>query len=549
MRPRRILSLWFPRMAVDRLVRAEPSLDGLPLAVVATKGNAQCLWSLTPVAQEAGLHRGMGLSDARALCPDLVTRPADPLRDADFLATLQRWAGKFSPWVSPEGCEALFIDITGCAHLFGGEEGLVETIAVDTGRLGLHHSIGIADTAGAAWAVARYAEQHVGMARAGDAIDQEARATRARAARKRRWEHLKTTVTTTGTPRIVPTGKTRTALARLPVAALRLDDDAVTTLTRLGLHTVADVAGLPRAVLSRRIGLAAMRRIDQALGVEPEPISPVRLRERFALRLSLPDPIGLEDDVVAAFDRLLEPLCAKLKAAGKGARRLQLTAYRADGTSQREDLGLARPSWDPERIRPLIRLKLREIDAGFGIDIVRMEACQTEPHSMTQQKGHVEAATEAQGRRDPGGAAEFDSLMSRLGTRIGLHALTRLAPAESHLPEKAAMVMAAAYCRPVEDWPPPCTPRPDLMFPPEPVKMLDRDRGPQSFIWRRRSFQAAQARGPERISPEWWLDDPNWRSGPRDYWHVYTRTGESLWLFEALGGETSPGWFMHGEFG
>ena len=536
-------------MAAERVLRREPALTDAPLAIVVSQANTQTLGSLSVTASQEGLRRGMGLSDARALCPDIVTRPAEPLRDAAFLTALRRWAGKFSPWVATEGQEALFIDISGCAHLFGGEDGIAAAIEADSTALHLSHRIGIADTAGAAWAVARFAGQSALAARSGDAIDQEARATRSRASKKRKWDRVSISIDTAATPRIVPSGQTRRTLGPLPVAALRMDADAVTTLTRLGLNTVADVAAMPRGALARRIGLEALKRMDQALGSEPEPISPARPEVSFALRLSLPDPIGLEDDVMAAFDRLLPPLCARLKAAGHGARRVRLTVFRADGTQQSLELGLAQPSWDADKIRPLICLKLKEIDAGYGIDVVRLEANQADPLTPHQHKGHLEAAAAAKGRLSPEGSEAFAALLSRLGARVGLEAMTRLTPAESHLPEKTATIMAAAFASPVDQWPYPYTPRPVVMFDPEPVGATDHGTPPRYFRWRRRVFEAAEVSGPERITPEWWLDDPAWRSGPRDYWQVATRSGERLWLFEAHGNETSGGWFMHGEFG
>ncbi len=549
MLPRRILSLWFPRLSAERILRQEPALADMPLVIVATAANAQSLSSLSMPATALGLQRGMGLSDARALCPDIITRPEEPLRDAAFLTALRRWAGKFSPWVAEEGGEALLIDISGCAHLFGGEEGLAATIEDDCRALRLSYRIGIADTAGAAWAVARFAGQSVLVDRSGDAIDQEARATRSRASKKRKWDRIAIQVDTGATPRIIPPGQTRQVLGPLPVAALRMDADAVNTLTRLGLHTIADVAALPRGALARRIGLDALKRMDQALGSEPEPISPARPEVRFALRLSLPDPIGLVDDVTAAFERLMEPLCTRLKRANQGARRLRLTVFRADGTRQTEELGLARPSWDADRIRPLIHLKLKDIDAGYGIDVVRLEAYQTEPLTPVQHKGHVEAAAEAKARLAPGGAAEFDALLSRLGARVGLEAMTRLSPAESHLPEKTANITAAAFSPPVAEWPAPRGIRPIIMFRPEMISADDQGTPPKHFRWRRRSFEATDIAGPERLTPEWWLDDPDWRTGPRDYWRVTTRSGERLWLFESHGAEISGGWFIHGDFG
>jgi protein ImuB len=185
-RTRRILSLWFPRLAAERALRLEPALAEIPLVVVSETGNLRLVASLTVAAEARGLHRGQPLSEAATLCPDLVTRPADPPGEAAFLAALRRWAGKFSPWVAEEAPEGLMIDLTGCAHLFGGEAALFAQVEEDCADLGLTVRAGIADTPGAAWALARFTRGATGPVHTGDAIDQEARATRSRAGR-RHW--------------------------------------------------------------------------------------------------------------------------------------------------------------------------------------------------------------------------------------------------------------------------------------------------------------------------------------------------------------------------
>ncbi len=545
---RRVLSLWFPHLAAERIMRCEPELVERPLVVVGQFGTAQTLVSVNKAALAKGLSRNMGLSDARAVHPDLITRTENTLRDEVFLNALRRWAGQFSPWVSEEGAEALLMDITGCAHLFGGEQGMVDAMSSYLLDMGLTHRVGVADTAGAAWAVARFAGQGTQTDRSGDAIDQEARATRSRAAKRGKWARVALSAGTVDTPVIIPPGKVRRFLDPFPVEALRLEQATVEGLRRLGLHSIGDVSGLPRGSLARRFGLEVTRRLDQALGAEPEPISPARAKVEFAARMSFPDPIGLPGDIEAALERLLAPLCKKLKVARRGARRLRMVCFRADETHQVIDIGLARPSDDPGHIYPLLKLKVSEIEPGFGIDVIRLHAYVTEPLTPQQHKGHLEAVEAAKARMSPGGDDGFDQLLSRLAARVGLEAMTRLAPAQSYIPEKAAIVMSAAYSKPTDDWPEPRTKRPVVMFRPEHIKILEDGRPPPQFVWRRRSFEIADARGPERIAPEWWLDDPNWRSGPRDYWEVTTITGESLWLFNALGKEISGGWFVQGDF-
>ena len=550
---RRILSIWFPRLAAERVLRGEPALGEAPFAVVAEVGNSTTLASLNVAASKAGLRRDMGLRDAQALCPDLVTRSLDPLREAAFLSGLRRWAGRFSPWVAEQGDEGLVLDISGCAHLFGGEQGLLDRIAEDCARLHLTQQCGVADTLGAAWAVARYAGAPVGAARSGDAIDQEARATRSRAQKRRNWERGGVAPAPRAlphdTPRIIAPGQTRAALAPLPVSALRLAPETVAGLVRMGLRRIGELSETPRGALARRFGVEVVRRLDQALGSEPEPVSPARPAHSFAVRLSFPDPIGLEADILAGLDRLLPPLCSRLEQAGQGARRVRLILYRVDRSLQVLEVGLARPAQDPARIRSLLVLRMSDVEAGYGIDTLRLVAHVTEPLNPTQHKGHLAAVEAARALQNPDGGAAVEALISRLGARVGLESITRLHPADSHIPEKTAKVVQAAFSAPATDWPAPAGPRPLRMFPPEAVATECNARPPQIFRWRRRVFHSLSAVGPERITPEWWLDDPNWRSGPRDYWRVETETGERLWLFEALGAETSGGWYVQGDFG
>ncbi len=549
---RRILSLWFPRLGAERMIRVEPALAEAALVTVAEIGNMRQVAATTAVAEAGGLSRGQGLSEAMALYPGMVTRPADPVAEAAFLAALRRWAGKFSPWVSEEGTAGLMVDLTGCAHLFGGEAALFDQVHLDCADLGLTVCAGIADTAGAAWALARYAGGGGHAAgRSGDAIDQEARATRSRA-RKRHWVKggpaplLR--IAGGGVVRIAPPGATRQALSPLPIAALRVEPDVAAGLARLGLRRIGDVLGLPRAAMARRFGQGFIRRLDQALGVEPEPISPAGAPLHFATRLSLPEPIGLEADIAAGLDRILPPLCDKLRAHGRGARRVRLEVSRVDGGWQAVEIGLARPVDRPEKLKPLFAMKLAEIEAGFGIDRLRVIAHVTEPLHATEHKGGWAVADDATAPRVEG--QEMADLIARLGARVGLESIRRARPADSHIPEKTAVPLAAAWAEahPPGTWPRAPRPRPLSLFRPEPVTAPDRADPPVTFRWRGRTFRTLAATGPERIAPEWWLDDPEWRSGVRDYWRVTTQEGASLWLYYAHGALASGGWFAQGDF-
>ncbi len=568
MAARRILSLWFPRLAAERVQRLRRDVVPGPLVVVGDVGGAQVLTSVSAEAEAVGLREGQGLRDATAIYPNLLTAPADPVSEARFLAVMRRWAGRFSPWVAEEAPAGLMIDLSGTAHLFGGEAAVLAQVFQDCADIGLTVRAGIADTPGAAWGLARYAQGRMtalgAVGRSGDAIEQEARATRSRAAKRRGWERgggppQPAVVTGAEGAVISPPGRAREALVDLPLAALRLEADAVDRLMRLGLRRVGDIMVIPRAALARRFGMQTLRRLDQAMGLEMEPLSPARPPMHFAVRLTFPDPIGLRSDVEAGIDRLLAPLCAQLRAKGRGVRRLAVQAFRADGGVATVEVGLARAADSPDRIRPLIHLKLDQIDAGFGIDCLRLEALATEAATTVQHRGQVDVTVSAMAGgaggavAGQGSAHALDDLIGRLGARLGHEAVLRLHPADSHVPAKAAQVLMAAWSVAHDGpWPSPPGPRPLVLMRPEPVDVPDPSQGradpPAQFRWRRRSFALRMAAGPERLQPEWWLQDPDWRSGTRDYWRVETTGGDRLWLFYGQGGAVNDGWYCEGVF-
>jgi protein ImuB len=547
---RRVLSLWFPRMGAERLLRQARVTEEQPFAVVQDTGKTQVISSLSVSAEGWGLSHGQPLRDALAMYPDLITRLQNRQLEARFLASLRRWASKFSPWVAEEIPNALVIDLTGCAHLFGGELGVIQQVELDCLNLGLSVHIGMADTKGAAWALARYAGQPLGLSRTGDAIDQEAPATRSRAVKRRNWERggqpPRLQSSQGGFARIAAPGFTQQALAPLPVAALRLEDHVITSLNRLGLRRVENLMDQPRAAIARRFGKGTIYRMDQALGVAPEPISPAKQSLHLACRLTLPEPIGLIEDMLAALDKLLPRLAASLTAKGRGVRRLRLEAYRTDQTMQSVEVGLARPSADMALIRQLLVIKLEDIKVEFGIDVLRVVAAQTEPIYAHQHKGKIKAGPAVAARLSQN--TELDDLIGKLGARIGLEAITRLHPGDSHIPEKASQVLAAAWSMPQMDWPIVLRARPLIYFQPEPIVAAEVPKVPLHFKWRGQSHELQSAQGPERIAPEWWLAERAWRSGTRDYWRVVTKSGDRLWLYFAHGGAISGGWFCHGRF-
>ncbi|MEI4471808.1 Y-family DNA polymerase [Frigidibacter sp. MR17.24] len=514
-RSRRIVSIWFPRLASDRVLRRWPAEPG-PFALIARTGNTDRLHCLTAGAEAAGLARGMAAADARALCPGLVTRPAAPEAEARFLAMLARWATRWCPWVGLEAPDGLVLDLTGAAHLHGGEAATLDRLGASLARGGITARLGLADSRGAAWALARHGS--------GDGNGGGNGGGRARP------------------------GETRAALAPLPVEALRLDPETAAGLRRMGLETIGHLLEQPRAPLARRFGPGLVTRLDQALGTRGEEISPLPEPPRDAVRMTLPEPIGLKDDLRGLTARLLGRLCATLAAREVGARSLRLTLRRVDQSDLQVELRLASPMVEPARILPLFDRGIEDLDAGFGIDQLRLQATLVEPmppRQLTQSGLTRRGLTQSGSAAPPARSAALDDLVTRIGNRIGLENVQRLLPADSHIPERAFLRAPFAWSEPATGWFAPRI-RPLSLFPPEPVETPGPGpHPPRRFRWRRMRLTTLRATGPERIAPEWWLDDPGWRRGLRDYWRIETREGRRLWLYFT---PQDPGWFAQGEF-
>jgi protein ImuB len=593
------LYLFLPSWAIDRLRRGGllPNLgaapgEAAPFATVIAVGGRQILAAVNPAAAAKGIAAGMPLADALSFLPGLLTRPAELAEDTAALRCLAEWCGRYSPWTAPDGADGIKIETTGSAHLWGGEAGLVADLSGRLARQGIAHRVAIADTLGAAWAVARFA-----------ASEAEEGACK-----------LPVKTGKTGgiaTSLVVSPGEIRAALAPLPIAALRLDPAIVEGLHRVGLRRIGEALAMPRDALARRFGDAVARRLDQALDDLPEPLSPLGEVPTRRVRLSLPEPIADPADLARAAERLTADLVARLEREGMGARRLDLGFHRVDGRVEHIRIGTARPSRDPAHLAKLLTGKLDTIDPGLGIQDVILAAFAVEPLAAEQIESSLPRTTslhpnppphagEGDGdhlrsKRAPspsGGGPGWGSgpglapLFDRLGAKLGLDALAHLEPRASHIPERASV--AVPISNSPHPNPPPLAgegarlsdavadslprrrgragvgvapqkpPRPVRLFqPPEPVEAfwVLPDDPPFRFTWRHRAHRITQADGPERIAEEWWRPDGQLIDGAgspdaiRDYYRVEDASGRRFWLFRAgLPGDPPPRWFLHGIF-
>ncbi len=482
--------------------------------MVVKAGGAVRVSAVDEAARGLGIKVGMGLADARAMVPSLAVDEADEAADAGLLAAVADWADRYTPLVGLDPPDGLILDITGCAHLFGGEAALLADCLERLEGQGFAARGAVAGTVGAAWAAARFDRGGV-----------------------------------------VAEGLEAERLMPLPIAALRLSAETVAALARVGLKTVADVAGQPRAPLTARFGPDLVRRLDQALGRLGESITP-RLPAPLAIaERRFAEPVSRLDDVEAAVVSLAASLAAGLDGRGEGARLLELSLFRADGHVTRVEVGTARPIRDPSSMVSLIgeRLATRVgggLDPGYGYDLVRL--------SVLLAARLDGAQMDLSGETDR--TADVERLVDRLGARFGLAAVTRALPLDSHVPElTAALVPAAAAAEKALSWA--AAPRPDfgepprfparLLAEPEPVETVAGvpDGPPLRFRWRRVLYDVMRAEGPERIAPEWWkTGEPGFT---RDYFRVEDAEGRRFWMFrDGLYGREvdQPRWYLHGLF-
>ena len=516
-------------------------------ALVESSTHGLVLSAVNARARRDGLHIGQRLADARAAVTHLLTRPAEPDADRAALVALAVWCGRYGPRRHIQGedgrpADGVWIDVTGVAHLFGGEALLVGDIARRCAGLGLTARIGLADTPGAAFALARYG----GGGNAGP-------------------------------------GQTEAALAPLPVEALRLPGDCVVLLKRLGLRRIGQLYGLPRQALAQRFRAQAgsgrraqgaraahlagvvLFRLDQALGRGAEPLAALEEPPAHIVRRAFAEPLISAEGVSAATAALAADLCGMLEDGGRGGIRFSLALYRADGTVPEARIGLSRPGRDPAHLLALLAPRLDTIDAGFGIDVMTLAATETAPLQAAQ------AALPAQGLRGTG--AGIAPLVDRLANRLGPARVSRLVRGNSHLPERAQRrqpafsAAAASYVQDDDGAPLSAVPasRPAMLLPaPEPIAVTAEvpEGPPLRFTWRRLSRRVVRAEGPERIEPEWWhgIGRTPDRSNailfrPRDYYRIEDAGGARYWVFRAglYGREDAtgqpPAWFLHGMFG
>ena len=471
-------------------------------------------------ASTLGLKTFMPLADIRAMYPAILIDTADDIADLRLLEAISDWLARYTPLAGLNAPDGAMLDISGCAHLFGGEDAMRKDIVRRLHAQGFSARTGIAGTPGAAWALARYGDRR-------NITDSELRET----------------------------------LMALPLAALQLAPDKIDALARVGLKKIADITDRPRAPLAARFGATLLRRLDSALGLIDEPITPRLPVPPYIAERNFAEPVTQEDFILQTIEHLAVELAKTMEQRGDGARALQVTLFRVDGAVRRLSVATSKPLRDPRALCRLFKERFAsltdELDPGFGFDVIRLSVTTAEKTQATQN----DIVTSANGSDD------IDHLIDRLGVRFGPRRVQRLGFAESHIPEYAVIATPAAQPpQQAGEVPERSEGRrgelaQDTQSPARPLRLFERpeeidaiaevpDGPPARFKWRRVAHEVAHAEGPERIAMEWWRDNKG-RSLTRDYFRVEDREGRRFWLYREglFGHETDrPQWYVHGLF-
>jgi protein ImuB len=524
---RRILSLWLPRLPIDRIKRqlarssAAPAknFNDDPSIVVAKQNNALQISALDDAAAHLGLERGLPLANARAICPQLRVFDADEVADTETLNNIADWCDRFTPLVAFDSPHGLFLDITGCAHLFGGEAALMRLMCDVLTAQGFAVSAAIAGTSVCARTMTRHV--HGRIVRAGEEAD---------------------------------------AVKPLPVSALGADDAITRGLRRAGLKTIGDVVSRARHEITARFGADFTTLLEHAIGQGDAPISPRKPLPDYIVEKRFPEPVATEDVISATLSRLAEMLVMAMDQQGKGARRLEARFFRTDGAVRALVVDTGQPVTRGEVIDRLFRERLDALndplDPGFGFDLIRLSASRTE--IVVQQQRDLDANVHDND--------ELAALIDRIAARIGGRRVVVHLPQDTHIPERAVMAVPAqhhlaaaahaAWPARVEGEPPL---RPLRLFErPEQIKVIAQvpDGPPARFVWRRATHAVVRAEGPERVAMEWWRARGEMLT--RDYFRVEDEAGLRFWLYrdglydreieQQEGKAVHPNWFMHGLF-
>lgn len=497
---KRFVTIWFRHLTTDWLILRRPELKVVPFVFAVPDHGRKVITAANALAEAQGIQPGMPVADAKAMIPDLEIIDGKPARAANLLKALGEWCIRYTPLVAVDLPDGLILDISGCAHLWGGERAYLKEIVTRLRSSGYDVRAAITDTIGSAWAIARYGRVSP----------------------------------------IIESGGQAMALLPLPAAALRLEPAILARLQKLGLYQVGSFISMPRSVLRRRFGEGLLLRLAQALGQAEEYITPLQVPEPFQERLPCMEPIRTATGIEIAIKRLLGTLCQRLQQEEKGIRTAILKCYRVDGRIEQVEIGTNRATYHTGHLFKLFQLKISSITPALGIELFILEAMKVEDAAISQEALWAEDAG-----LDDEGVAE---LLDRISAKVGSGTIHRYLPDEHYWPERSIKAAPTLQEQATTTWR--CDrPRPvRLLARPEAVEVTAPipDYPPLSFRYKGKAHHIRKADGPERIEREWWLEGGE----HRDYYIVEDENGQRYWLFRSghYSADVMKQWFLHGFF-
>ncbi|MBC7552923.1 MAG: DNA polymerase Y family protein [Taibaiella sp.] len=496
---RRFIAIWFRHLTTDRMVRSQPELKDIPFVLSAPEHGRMVIKAANTAAQEKGINVNMLVADCRAIYPTLQVFDNKPGQAEKLLNALAEWCLRYTPVVAVDLPDGLILDVSGCAHLWGGERPYLKDIITKLRGYGYDVRAAIADTIGTAWAISRFGKV---------------------------------------SPIVEPCSQMEVLLPLSP-AALRLEPATLDRLNKLGLYHIRSFISMPRKALRRRFGQTLLSRLDQALGQEQEVLKPIQPAEPYQERLPTLEPIRTATGIEIALKQLLENLCLRLAKEGKGLRKCVFKCYRIDGNIQQIEIGTSQSSRNVKHLFNLFELKIATIAPALGIEVFTIEAPVVEDISVTQDA--LWDFTEG------GNGTAIAELLDRIASKLGVGTIHRYLPDEHYWPERSMKVAASLAEKPETAWrtnmprPIHLLPQPELIDVTVPMP----DYPPLLFHYKGVLHNVKKADGPERIEQEWWLEQGLYR----DYYCIEDEQGARYWLFR-LGSYDSgePKWFIHGFF-
>lgn len=495
---KRYMAIWFRHLLTDGLARRRPELKVVPFVIAATVKNRLIIMASSPAAEAEGALTGMAVADARAAMGELLVIDEVPGQGNKLLRLLGLGCIRYTPIVSIDPPDGLILDITGCSHIWGDEKGYFKEIILKLHAAGFDARGAIADTPGAAWAIARFALRHP----------------------------------------IILSSKQATAISNLPPAALRLTRDIHEKLQKLGFRSIGPLLELPPSILRRRFGQFLLLRIDQALGHVEEYLEPLVSPIPYYEHLHCLEPISTKAGIEIAIEKLLEMICLRLKSDGKGIRKAILKCHRIDGRKVQASISTTKGSHSVSHLLHLFNLQVSKIEPALGIELFIMEVPRVEDMETVQEQ----LWSEAKGLAD----TALAQLLDRISGKVGAAAIQRYLPAEHHWPERSVKLATSLDEVPQTNWTEYMRPI-RLLDIPETIEVMSLvpDHPPKLFIHKGKRHNLIKADGPERIGREWWRD----KGEHRDYYAVEDSEGQRYWVFRSGHYNSSNVcWYLHGYF-